>query len=96
MPDAIEKDNISIMRKRLTFRSWHRGTREMDLMLGRFAEACLPEMGEAELGLYDRFLDNNDPDIFNWVSGYEPVPVEERNAVVDKLLAFYGVSTGGA
>jgi antitoxin CptB len=89
MPESHEKDNISIKRKRLGFRSWHRGTREIDLLLGRFADAHLEGFGEEELALYDRFLLNSDPDIYNWISRAEPVPPAEDNRVVQLLLAFY-------
>ncbi len=89
MPEAHEKDNISIIRKKLRFRSWHRGTREMDLLLGRFADAHLEGMDAEALALYDRFLSNSDPDIYNWVSRAEPVPPAEDNRVVQLLLAFY-------
>lgn len=89
MPQHEEKDNISIMRKKLIFRSWHRGTREMDILLGRFADAQLAGMDGDMLALYDRFLANSDPDIYNWVSRAEPVPPAEDNAVVQLLLAFY-------
>lgn len=89
MPEAHEKDNISIIRKKLGFRSWHRGTREMDLLLGRFADAHLAGMDAEGLALYDRFLSNSDPDIYNWVSRAEPVPPAEDNRVVQLLLAFY-------
>lgn len=89
MPDNVAEDNISIMRKRLIFRSWHRGTREIDLLLGRFAEETLPHMDEATLNLYDRFLNNSDPDIYNWITGQEPVPPAEDNAAVQALLDFY-------
>lgn len=89
MPDTGENDNISIMRKRLGFRSWHRGTREIDLLLGRFADAHLPDMGQAQLDLYDRFLNNSDPDIYNWITGQEPVPPAEDNEVVAMLVKFY-------
>lgn len=89
MPESQEKDNISIMRKKLVFRSWHRGTREMDLLLGRFAEAHVPQMTPDDLAAYDRFLANSDPDIYNWVSRAEPVPPAEDNAAVQLLLAFY-------
>lgn len=89
MPDTAEKNNISIMRKKLIFRSWHRGTREIDLLLGRFADAKIPELDEGELVLYDRFLNNSDPDIYSWLTGQEPVPPAEDNAVVQTLLAFY-------
>lgn len=89
MPETAPEDNISIKRKRLGFRSWHRGTREIDLLLGRFADAHLAGFDEAKLDLYDRFLNNSDPDIYNWISRQEPVPPAEDNAVVQLLLAFY-------
>ena len=89
MPETVVEDNITIIRKKLIFRSWHRGTREMDILLGRFADAHLGDMDEAGLTMYDRFLVNSDPDIYNWVSRAEPVPPAEDNRVVQLLLAFY-------
>lgn len=89
MPQTAEQDNISIIRKRLIFRSWHRGTREIDLMLGRFAEAHLPGFDAEQLAAYDRFLNNSDPDLYSWISGQEPLPPSEDNAVTRLLLGFY-------
>jgi antitoxin CptB len=89
MPQDEPEDNISITRKRLIFRSWHRGTREIDLLLGTFAEAHIPRFNEEQLAAYDRFLKNSDPDIFNWITGQEPVPPAEDNGVVSLLLAFF-------
>ncbi len=84
-----EDNNISIKRKRLIFRSWHRGTREIDLLLGKFADSHLPAFGAEQLELYDRFLNNSDPDIYNWLTRQEPVPPAENNDVVQLLLDFY-------
>ncbi|MBL8711609.1 MAG: succinate dehydrogenase assembly factor 2 [Alphaproteobacteria bacterium] len=89
MHETGPEDNISIKRKQLGFRSWHRGTREVDLLLGRFADAHLAGFGTDDLAAYDRFLNNSDPDIYNWITGAEPVPPAEDNAVVRLLLAFY-------
>jgi antitoxin CptB len=89
MPEARAEDNISIKRKQLLFRSWHRGTREIDLLLGKFADAKLPGFDAGQLMLYDRFLNNSDPDIFNWVTKAEPVPPAEDSEIVRMLLAFY-------
>jgi antitoxin CptB len=89
MPDAAQKDNISINRKKLKFRSWHRGTREIDLLLGRFADAHLDSFTPEQIDLYDRFLNNSDPDIYNWITRQEPVPPAEDSAVVKLLLDFY-------
>ena len=89
MPETAPEDNISIKRKQLAFRSWHRGTREIDLLLGRFADAHMAGLDAAQLAEYDRFLNNSDPDIFNWLTGQEPVPPAEDTAVVRLLLGFY-------
>ena len=89
MPQEVPEDNISITRKRLIFRSWHRGTREIDLLLGRFAEVHIPQFDAEQLAAYDRFLNNSDPDIFNWITDQEPVPPSEDNAVVSLLLKFF-------
>ncbi|WP_265500297.1 FAD assembly factor SdhE [Paracoccus beibuensis] len=54
--------------KRLHMRSWRRGMKEMDLILGRFADDCLSELGDAELDLYERMLGENDQDLYLWVT----------------------------
>lgn len=89
MPQETGESNISIKRKRLIFRSWHRGTREIDLLLGKFADAHVPRFDTAQLEIYDHFLNNSDPDIFNWITGQEPVPPAEDNDVVASLLKFF-------
>jgi antitoxin CptB len=89
MPHAADKDNLSIKKKRISFRCWHRGTREMDLLLGRFADAEVEKMSEKELDLFEDFLNNSDPDIYNWVSGQEPFPASEENELTKRLIIFY-------
>ncbi len=61
-------------RKRLAMRSWRRGTKEMDLVLGPYADAHLSTMGEADLLLYDRLLDENDQELVLWVMGQRTAP----------------------
>lgn len=73
-------------RKRLLFRSWHRGTRELDLLMGSFAERNLPAMNDAELDLYDIILTHPDPDLYNWITGQETAPANFMNSVMEKLL----------
>ena len=74
-----------IRRKRLLFRSWHRGTRESDLILGRFADTHLAGFDEA-------LLDCADADIFNWVSGRTAPPPEHDHDVTRLLLAYSKIS----
>jgi antitoxin CptB len=77
-----------IRRKRLLFRSWHRGTRESDLILGRFADANLAAFDEAQLDLYEALLDCADADIFDWVAGRAVPPPEQDHDVTRLLLAY--------
>ena len=81
-----------IRRKRLLFRSWHRGTRESDLILGRFADAHLAEFDDTELDRYEALLDCADADIFDWVSGRTAPPPEHDHDVTRQLLAYSNIS----
>ena len=73
-------------RQRLKFRSWHRGTREMDLLLGSFADTHLHAFTPEQLGLYEALLEQPDPDLYNWVIGAEAVPDEYKSKITDLLL----------
>jgi antitoxin CptB len=60
--------------KRMAMRSWRRGTKEMDLVLGPYAEAHLAGMSAEKLAVYDRLLEENDQDLLPWVLGQMPAP----------------------
>ena len=60
--------------KRLAMRSWRRGMKEMDLVLGPWADAHLAALPEPDLALYDGLLDQNDQDLLAWVLGQQPAP----------------------
>ena len=60
--------------KRLKIRSWRRGTKEMDLILGGWSDAHLAGLSEDELALYEALLEENDQDLYAWVAGRDPVP----------------------
>ena len=53
--------------KRLKIRSWRRGTKEMDWLLGKYVEAHLDDLDEAALTLMDAFLMRPDPELENWL-----------------------------
>ena len=76
-------------RKRNLYRAWHRGTKEMDLLLGPFAEAELAAMSEDELEQFEVLLELPDQDFYTYLTGAKPVPETAHNAVYDKLLAFH-------
>jgi antitoxin CptB len=73
--------------KRMTMRSWRRGTKEMDLVLGPFADAHLAGLSEAELALYDRLLLENDQDLMAWILG-QSAPPSDLAALLDRITRF--------
>lgn len=60
--------------KRMTMRSWRRGTKEMDMILGPFADRNLAQLAPDVLDLYDAMLEENDQDLYRWVTGQEAAP----------------------
>lgn len=74
-------------RKKLYFRSNHRGIKEMDIIFTQFALRVLPEISEAELDDYERILELPDTDLFAWATGRQSVPTDISSPLLDKLLS---------
>ena len=83
-------NSLDIRRKRLLFRSWHRGTRESDLILGRFAEAYLADFDAGQLDCYEALLESEDADLFDWLSGRAALPAAQDHEVMRLLRDFHG------
>jgi len=81
-------DALAIQRRRLRFRSWHRGTREADLILGRFADAHLADFTAEQLDRYGALLEKSDPDIYDWLTGRASVPAADDTDVFRLLKDF--------
>lgn len=90
MKKALNNRETTI--KQLTFRSWHRGWKETDLILGRFADAELDNLNDAQLVAYAALLECDDDQIWRWITGKEAAPAELEAMV--KLLDGYGKFTG--
>jgi antitoxin CptB len=76
-------------RRRLLYRAWHRGTREMDLIMGRFADAVVSELSEADIDAFETLSEVPDPDLYAWLSGGRPVPAEYDLALFRRLRDFH-------
>lgn len=73
--------------KKLTHQSWHRGTRENDLLLGLFADEVLPTLSREELKTYEDMLAHEDADLFAWITGRRPIPNDE--VMVRRIWEFH-------
>lgn len=79
---------VEIRRKRLLFRSWHRGTREADLLLGPFAERHLVELTPRQLDRYEVLLAENDATLYDWLSGRIAPPPDQDTDVFRLIQSF--------
>jgi antitoxin CptB len=75
-------------RKRLLFRCWHRGTREMDLILGGFADAEIADLGDAELAQLEHLIEVPDPDLYAALTGNKPLAPEYASGLFDRIKSF--------
>jgi len=71
---TLSSSALDERRRRILFRAWRRGLREMDLVMGQFADMNLPAMTEAEVDEFENLLDIPDPQILAWITGGEAVP----------------------
>ena len=75
-------------RKKLKFRAWHRGIKEMDLILGKYADEHLAAMSSAEMDQFSHLLKQADDELYTWVSGAKTVPEEFDNDIMKTLKSF--------
>ncbi len=86
MAETIDLDT---RRRRLRFRAWHRGTREMDLLMGRFADSELGTLPETEVDELEALMEAPDRDVFSWLTGELDLPGNYDTAVFRRILAFH-------
>jgi antitoxin CptB len=81
--------------KRLKFRSWHRGTREADMMIGGFFDVHSEHWSDAEMDWYENFLEEQDVDIMAWAMGTQTVPEKWAGPMMDSFRKLDYLTTFG-
>ena len=76
-------------RRRLLFRAWRRGVREMDLIVGRFADAAIETFSDGELDEFERLIEVPNAELYAWIVGSDPVPAAQDTPVLRQLIAFH-------
>lgn len=90
---TISSEGLDARRRRLLFRAWHRGMREVDLITGRFADAHIGTLSEAEVDDFERLMDVPEPELLAWVMGAAQAPDAYDTALFRRMCAFHA---GGA
>lgn len=87
-PSKDAGEQLAMRLRRLRYRAWHRGTKEMDLILGPYADARLLTMQPAELDRFEALLEEMDTDLFDWLVGNLPAPPDADHQLLADLIAF--------
>ncbi|MEL0105916.1 MAG: succinate dehydrogenase assembly factor 2 [Rhodospirillaceae bacterium] len=79
---------LDARRRRALFRSQHRGMKETDFLLGRFAEQSLAAMSDDELARFEALLEESDNDLLAWIMGRDPVPNDADQDLINIIKDF--------
>lgn len=75
-------------RRKILFRCWHRGTKEMDLVFGRFADSEIDGLADSDLDAFEVLMEYPDRDLFSWISGEASPPQVVQTPLYAKIIAF--------
>jgi len=81
--------SLTSRQRRALFHAWHRGTREMDLILGPFADARIDSLSDEEMDQFEALMDVSEHDLYAWLTGSVPVAPDHDNAVYRALAGFH-------
>jgi antitoxin CptB len=85
---ARSSDGLDARRSKLLFRAWHRGMREMDLIMGRFADAKIEQLAAAELTDFEHLMEVPDRELLAWITCEADVPPNYDTALFRRLRDF--------
>ena len=81
--------DLDVRRRKILFRSWHRGLREMDVLMGQFADAEIGNLSEEELSDFELLIEVPDRDLLGWLTGEQEVASNYDTPVFRRLKAFH-------
>jgi antitoxin CptB len=81
-------EGLDVRRRKVLFRSWHRGMREMDLIMGRFADDAVAQLTQEELADFEQLMEVPDRELLAWVTGEAAVPADHDTALFRRLRDF--------
>ncbi len=82
-------EGLDVRRRKLLFRAWRRGVREMDLIVGRFADVYIDKFDDGALDEFERLIEAPNADLYAWVVGDRKPPADYDTAVLRQLISFH-------
>ena len=84
----MSQTELDERRRKLKFRAWRRGFREMDLLMGSFADAHIVGLSDDELSEFERLLSTPDWEVYAWLIGQKTVPSNYESALLTRMMEF--------
>jgi antitoxin CptB len=94
MAEADRTEVLDERRRRLRYRAWHRGMREMDLVLGRFADSELAGLTDGEVAELETLMEVPDPELLAWILGQSSAPAQFDTPTFRRLTEFHRTGRG--
>lgn len=86
---------LDVRRRKLLFRAWRRGVREMDLIVGRFADAYIDKFDERGLKDFEQLIEAPNAELYAWVTGGQNIPANYDTTVLRQLIGFHRTAGEG-
>ena len=84
----MTEDTLDERRRKLKFRAWRRGFREMDLLMGSFADAHIAGLDDDELSEFERLLSTPDWEVYAWLIGQKAVPGNYESPLLTRMMEY--------
>lgn len=81
-------DGLDVRRRKLLYRAWHRGMRETDLIMGRYADVAVADMSADEMCAFEALMEAPDRELLAWITGEVAVPAAYDTPLFRRLRAF--------
>jgi antitoxin CptB len=92
MIETMTEGSLEHRRKRAFYRATHRGTKELDWLIGRYAEVRLPELAGPSMDLFEKFLTIQDPELHAWIMTPERLDQPIFEGIVNEIRTFHGLT----
>ena len=82
---TLSSADLNPRQRKILFRAWHRGLREMDLIMGQFTDSYLGTMSDSDLDLFEQLIEQSDRDLLHWILDAEDIPSEFDTALLKAI-----------
>ncbi|MEG8098851.1 succinate dehydrogenase assembly factor 2 [Candidatus Liberibacter brunswickensis] len=86
------RNDVNLHCSKIIYRCWRRGTREMDLILGSFVDLFILEMSKIELDMLESIIEEDDSNLFKWITGIEKAPEHLHTPVFKRICDYYSTN----